>query len=82
MTPTPSRSMTRSLGASAAPLSKGEFYARAGATKAHDGNDRIIYDKGTGKLFFDEDGSGGHAAVHFATLSNKPTLAHGDFMIV
>ena len=58
------------------------FYAKAGATKAHDADDRIVYDKSTGKLYYDDDGKGGHAAVHFATLSNKPTLDHGDFAIV
>ena len=65
-------------------LKKGEFFAAAGATKAHDADDRIIYDKKTGKLFLDDDGNkaGGHAAVHFATLANKPVLDHGDFIIV
>ena len=65
-------------------LKKGEFFAAAGATKAHDADDRIIYDKKTGKLFLDDDGNkaGGHAAVHFATLANKPALDHGDFIIV
>jgi Ca2+-binding RTX toxin-like protein len=63
-------------------LSKGEFYAKAGATKAHDGNDRIIYDKATGKLYYDDDGKGGHAAVLFAKLSGHPTLDAGDFAIV
>lgn len=63
-------------------LSRGEFFAKAGATKAHDGNDRIIYDKSTGRLSYDDDGKGGHAAIHFATLAGKPTLDHGDFVIV
>jgi len=62
-------------------LDKSEFYAKAGATKAHDGTDHIIYNKSTGKLYYDEDGKGGHAAVLFATLSHKPTLDHGDFAI-
>jgi Ca2+-binding RTX toxin-like protein len=65
-------------------LQKVEFFAGAGATKAHDKDDRIIYDKKTGKLFYDDDGNkaGGHAAIHFATLANKPVLDHGDFIIV
>jgi hypothetical protein len=65
-------------------LSAGEFYAKSGATKAHDRSDRIIYDTKTGKLFYDDDGnrSGGHAPIHFATLSSKPILDHGDFAIV
>ncbi len=60
-------------------LSSSEFYAKAGATKAHDGNDRIVYDKSSGKLYYDDDGKGGHNAVHFATLTNKPMLDAGDF---
>ena len=64
-------------------LDSGEFYAARGATKAHDKSDRIIYDTKSGKLYFDADGSKkGADAVHFATLSNKPLLDHGDFGIV
>ena len=63
-------------------LSSGEFYAKAGATAAHDKDDRIVYDTKTGKLYYDDDGKSGHAAIHFATLSSKPTLDHGDFGIV
>jgi serralysin len=65
-------------------LSAGEFYARAGITTAHDRDDRIIYNTKSGKLFYDADGnkSGGVASVHFATLSTKPVLDHGDFVIV
>ena len=33
----------------------GEFYAAAGATKAHDADDRIVYDTTTHKLCFDDD---------------------------
>jgi serralysin len=63
-------------------LGKGELYARAGAHKAHDKSDHIIYNTRNGKLFYDEDSKGGHDAVHFATLNHKPTLDHGDFVIV
>ena len=65
-----------------ASLSRAEFYARAGATGAHDLSDRIVYDTRSGKLYYDDDGRGGHAAVHFATLSNRSALDHGDFDIV
>jgi Ca2+-binding RTX toxin-like protein len=68
-----------------ATLNAAEFYAKAGAIKAHDASDRIIYDKASGKLYYDDDGNkaGGHAAIHFATLANKPQLLdHGDFSIV
>ncbi len=63
-------------------LDKTEFYAAAGATKGHDASDRIIYDTKSGKLYYDDDGKGGHAAVQFATLSGHPVLSFGDFSIV
>lgn len=65
-----------------ASLGRGEFYAKAGANKAHDKSDHIIYNTKNGRLFYDEDSTGGQGAVHFATLSHKPTLDHGDFAIV
>lgn len=63
-------------------LDKAEFYAKAGAIKAHDASDRIVYDTKSGKLYYDDDGKGGHAAVQFATLSSHPGLGQGDFTIV
>jgi VCBS repeat-containing protein len=64
-------------------LDADEFFAKKGAVKAHDRDDRIIYDTKSGKLFFDEDGKkSGHDAVLFATLSNKPALDADDFVIV
>ena len=63
----------------------GEFYAAAGAVKAHDVDDRIIYNTTTHKLYFDDDGNkaGGHAAVQFALLSSPSgTLAYNDFTII
>ncbi|MEQ1529689.1 MAG: hypothetical protein ABL925_10255 [Methylococcales bacterium] len=37
--------------------------------------ERVVYEKATGRLFYDADGSGGGAAAQLlATLSNKPTL--------
>jgi serralysin len=64
-------------------LSSGEFWAKAGAKKAHDADDRIIYNSTTGNLYYDPDGRpGSKVAILFATLSNTPTLDHGDFLIV
>lgn len=63
-------------------LTRSEFYAKAGAYRAHDSTDHVIYNTKNGKLYYDHDSKGGQAAVHFATLSNKPTLDHGDFAIV
>lgn len=53
-------------------------------TKAHDANDHIIYNPTTGALYFDRDGTGAHAQVLFATISNHAHagLAYSDFVLV
>jgi Ca2+-binding RTX toxin-like protein len=51
-------------------------------TKALDSNDYIVYNKETGAIYYDADGSGAGAAVQFATLTNKPGLVAGDFYMV
>ena len=59
-------------------LKKGAFWT---GTKAHDRDDRIIYNKKTGALYYDADGNGNGAAVKFAELSKKLALKHADFLI-
>lgn len=51
-------------------------------TGAADASDRILYDRSTGGLFYDADGSGAGAQVQFATLDNLPTLSAANFAIV
>lgn len=41
----------------------------------------IIYDKLSGKIYYDKDGSGAAAAVHFATVDPGTVLAASDFLI-
>ncbi|NIX75729.1 cadherin domain-containing protein [Microvirga terricola] len=60
-------------------LKKGAFYE---GSAAHDQDDRIIYNKKTGALYYDEDGTGAAKAVQFAILSNKPKLAYTDFLVI
>jgi Ca2+-binding RTX toxin-like protein len=61
-------------------LKKSAFYEGA---KAHDKDDRIIYDKKTGALYYDPDGTGKEAKVQFATLTNKPkSISADDFYIM
>jgi Ca2+-binding RTX toxin-like protein len=54
---------------------------RIGAA-AQDADDRIIYNDVTGALFFDVDGTGGVAAVQFATLSPGLALTNGLIGII
>ena len=60
-------------------LSKAAFFA---GKKAHDADDRIIYDKGTGALYYDADGLGGAAQVKIATLAKKLALTSLDFVVI
>ncbi|MBB4038644.1 Ca2+-binding RTX toxin-like protein [Microvirga flocculans] len=62
-----------------AKIKSGMFYE---GTKAHDKDDRIIYDKKTGNLYYDADGTGRSAQVKFATLSNKEKLYYHDFLVI
>jgi Ca2+-binding RTX toxin-like protein len=51
-------------------------------TKAKDAEDRIVYDKKTGSLYYDQDGTGSKAQVKIATLTNKATLKYDDFFVI
>jgi Ca2+-binding RTX toxin-like protein len=62
-------------------LSATKFAANASGA-AQDADDRIIYDTGTGKLFYDFDGSGAGAAVQFAQLAAGLALTNADFYVV
>ena len=54
---------------------------RLGA-KAADAEDRIVYNKTNGNLYYDADGTGAEAQVLIATLTNKAKVALSDFIIV
>jgi Ca2+-binding RTX toxin-like protein len=62
-------------------LGLGAFYGSA-AGVAHDADDRIIYNTGSGALSFDADGVKEEAAIQFARLSPKLDLSGSDFFIV
>jgi Ca2+-binding RTX toxin-like protein len=51
-------------------------------TKALDANDHIIYNKDTGVLSYDADGSGSDAAVQFAVIENKAALTASHFIVL
>ncbi len=50
--------------------------------KAQDAEDRIIYDKKTGSLYYDPDGTGSKAQVKVATLSKNLKMTHNDFFVI
>jgi Ca2+-binding RTX toxin-like protein len=65
-------------------LTRGALPAGASAlsTDTPQADDRIIYDKATGFIYFDEDGSGGaFAPIHFATVTPGLTLTSADFIV-
>jgi Ca2+-binding RTX toxin-like protein len=49
---------------------------------AQDQEDRIIYDKNTGALYYDKDGIGGSGQVKFATLNKGLKLTYHDFFVI
>jgi Ca2+-binding RTX toxin-like protein len=48
---------------------------------ALDSNDCVIYDKTTGKLFYDANGNSSGGVTLIATLLNKPILSAADFFV-
>jgi hypothetical protein len=51
-------------------------------SEAKDGNDYLIYNKKTGKLYYDAEGSGQGQQVQIATLSKNLKLTNKDFFVI
>jgi Ca2+-binding RTX toxin-like protein len=60
-------------------LPMGAFFV---GTEAGDADDRFIYDQQTGRLFYDEDGTGANAQVLVATLTNHEALTYEDILLL
>jgi cysteinyl-tRNA synthetase len=61
-------------------ITAGAFNTTSAALEA---DDRIIFNRSTGDLFYDADGSGRIAAVQFAALANVTgTLTGKDFVVI
>jgi Ca2+-binding RTX toxin-like protein len=58
-------------------VTKSEFVL---GTKAGDANDHLIYDRASGNLYYDDDGSGRHKQQWVATLDNHAKVTHTDFL--
>lgn len=64
--------------AATGPISPGQF---RNGTSAQDADDRLIYDRASGNLFYDSNGAASGGSTLIATLSNKPLLDATDFLI-
>ncbi len=49
---------------------------------AADADDRIIYNKASGVLSYDADGTGDTAAIQFAVLGNRAVITYADFLVI
>ena len=71
-------SVFKALGSNGA-LKSGAFWR---GSEAHDTSDRVIYDRATGTLYYDPDGTGAAEQVAFAKLTTKPTFTYADVLVV
>lgn len=60
-------------------LSKKAFWI---GPKAHDKDDRIIYDNKTGALYYDADGTGVAAQIKIAQLAKGLKMTYADFYVI
>lgn len=66
-------------GDAAGALNPAEFALGTAATTS---SQHLIYNSGTGALYYDADGVGGAAQVQIALLSNKAILSSGDIILI
>ncbi|WP_287385244.1 calcium-binding protein, partial [Mesorhizobium sp.] len=59
-------------------LASDSFFA---GNAAHDSSDHIIYNRSTGALSYDSDGTGGASQTQFATLSPDLSLTAASFFV-
>ncbi len=66
-------------GLSAGTLRSSQFVL---GNRAQDSNDRLIYNRQNGALFYDADGNGSGAKVQIASLGSRPALRANDILAV
>jgi serralysin len=62
-------------------VASGTFRSNASG-QAQDSNDYVIYERDTGKLFYDADGNGAGASVQIALVGVNLNLTNADFVLV
>ncbi|MCT7662921.1 calcium-binding protein [Shinella kummerowiae] len=62
-------------------LSSGDFRSNDTGL-AEDANDHIIFEKDTGELYYDADGTGAASGILFARVTAGLSLAHADFFVI
>ena len=67
------------LGTATGTLSAGAFVIGAAAL---DAADRVVYNSGTGALFYDSNGNAAGGSVQIATLTTGLLLTNADFLII
>ena len=65
-------------------LSKGALSSKAFLIGDHfkDKDDRVLYLKKAGALFYDPDGSGSAKAIQFASIGKNLKITHKDFFVI
>jgi Ca2+-binding RTX toxin-like protein len=58
------------------------FFAGAGAGGGHDADDRVVFNSSTGQLYYDDNGSGAHAAQLLATFQTGAVVAATDISVI
>lgn len=75
------RSSFSKLGKGSGHIKKGAFFS---GSQAHDKDDRLIWDKKTGTLSYDQDGAGGKDAVAIAKFDHAKAIkfTYHDFLLI
>ena len=60
-------------------LAASKFFAGAAA---HDADDRIVYNKTNGTVWYDFNGNLAGGSTLLASITNRPTLTFADFVVI
>jgi Ca2+-binding RTX toxin-like protein len=60
-------------------LAANKFFA---GTAAHDADDRIVYNRTSGAVFYDSNGVAAGGSTLIAVITNKPVLTFADFVVI